>query len=377
MDAEALLNRFLPEEHTETVPVESLFAAILNESVSQAKLANRFEPSRQAINQSFDDFEAVGLIKQTPGGYWLTGAGAMALYQYTEAANTASEEALRFCVGSENRVKLLNALQEHPARQSELTTQPDLPSRSTVGRTITAGEKHGLVTQTGTGGYKLTEEGERIVTAYEQIIQAFEQIIAKTACLQTFDVECADFPVAALEDERLVERKPGREFIELEKLIEYIESIDETETDRIRLFGSFFDMRISNAMTPLRRSDTRIDMISPGSALKEIPTEGRPSDRVREGLETENSHWYLYPGTLPVGLFIVDDSEVALGAKSPKAAIENSGTVFCSDPEIVEWAIDLHAEYREESSKPLEYTIEWLKDESRDLLDSFSPDLFQ
>ena len=375
MDAEVLLKRFLPEEHTETVPVKSLFVTIREEDISQTELAKRLDPSRQAINRSINEFDAVGFIKQTPKGYQLTGAGAMALYQYTKAVDVAGEEALRFCVRSENRVRLLNALQEHPARQAELTSRPDLPSRSTIGRTITAGEERELVAQTGTGGYQLTEEGDRVLKAYKQVIQAFEQILTKTACLQNFDVECADFPVTALEGERLVERQPGREFIELTKLIEYIKSVDETTTDRIRLFGSFFDMRVSDAMTPLRRSDTQIDMVSPATALREMPTEGDPAQRVQEGLEAENSHWYLYPGTLPVGLFIVDESEVVLGAKSPTAVVGDSGTVFCSDPEIVDWAIDLHDEYLEESSEPLEYIIERITDESKELLNTVSPDL--
>ena len=107
-----------------------------------------------------------------------------------------------------------------------------------------------------------------------------------------------------------------------------------------------------------------------------MPTEGDPAQRVREGLEAENSHWHLYPGALPVGLFIVGESAVVLGAKTPKVVVGDSGTAFYSDPEIVDWAINHHDEYLEESSEPLEHVIERITDESRELLNSVSPDSF-
>jgi hypothetical protein len=120
------------------------------------------------------------------------------------------------------------------------------------------------------------------------------------------------------------------------------------------------------------QSRTRIDIVSPATALQQIPTASEAAEHVKQGFEAENVHWYLYPGELPAGLMIVDEDRVVAGPKTASEATEVSGTVYCSDPAIAEWAVDLHESYREESYTPLRYLLRRLQSESTDLLDRVS-----
>lgn len=375
MDAEALLARFIPREHTETVPVISLLELVRNESVSQVDIAEQSHLSRRAINRTVNEFTNIGLLKQTTDGYRLTGAGAIAHHQYTTATDEVDEKALRFCSDSQNRVSILEALQEHPARKADLAARSELPSRSTVGRAITVGEDLGLVTAGRRGDYTLTSYGETVLTTYSELKHAFEQLLVYAPCLQNIGVECADLPVGALDGARLVERQETRQLIELFELAEYIASLDPAEIDHIRLFSSFFNQQLSDAIAPLVQSDTRLDMISPASALGGMPTAEEAKQHIAEGLEAENCRWYLYPGELPAGILIVDEEEIVIGPSTPDETGDQSGNIYCSDPEAVEWAIEIYDEYYQESSEPFEYLVGWLKDESQNLLDSVSPDL--
>jgi predicted transcriptional regulator len=343
------------------------------EAVSQSELANRFGASRKAINQQVNELVDKGFVAQTTDGYCLNGAGAIVLRRYTDTYEEIGTATLHFLATSKNRLSVLRSLQQHSARKAELASQDQLPSRSTIRRTIDTSEELALVTRTEDGDYRLTEQGSTALQSYNALVQAFEQVIDKKDCLRNLEVECSGLPVRALEGERMVVGTPAKPLTQVTALIEFIESLDETEVDHIRTFSSYFDLRISKAFNPLMGAETRIDTISPASALGEIPTISEGAEHVKQGLDAENVHWKLYPGELPLGLLIVDDEWVVAGPKLVSNATEISGTVYSSNPEVVDWAIDLHETYARNSHDPLEHLLHKFKSMGSSFFDKVAP----
>ncbi|EJN57321.1 transcriptional regulator FilR1 domain-containing protein [Halogranum rubrum] len=373
MNARELVTCFTAAHNSDTVPVAAVFRTLREDSESQVNLAVEFDTTRKTINQLVSEFTELGFITSAEDGYRLTGAGAIALQQYTNAADTIGEERLQFLVTSQNRVTILRSLHEHSARKGELASRQNLPSRSTVGRTIDTAQTYGHVTRTTCGDYTVTSHGEAVLETYDDLLHAFQQILDKTPCLQNLGVECAELPVSALDGEEMVTGNPKNPFTQRNKLVAFLDSLDETEIDHIRTFSSYFDLEISKAFNPLMRSETRMDVISPATALDEMPTVAEGAEHVKQGLGAENVHWQLYPGELPVGLLIVDKDWVVAGPKSVSDATEVSGTVYCSDPEIVKWAIDLHEAYMSDSKKPLEHLADSFRSASNTLLEKVMP----
>lgn len=373
MDAQELTTRFADTRNPETVSLATVFRTLRKNSTSQVDLATQFDTTRKTINRLINEFSELGFITTTESGYRLTGAGAIALQQYTDAVDTIGKERLWFLVNSQNRKVILRTLSENPARKAELASCQNLPSRSTVGRTIDTAETHGLVTRTECGDYTVTAHGKRALETYDDLVNAFAQILEKTPCLQNLDVECAEFPANALNDEEMVRGTPENPFSQRNRLIRFLDSLDETEVDHIRTFSSYFDLEISKALNPFMHAETQIDVISPASTLNHMPTVSESAEHVKQGLGAENVHWQLYPGELPAGLLIVDEDWVIAGPKNVNEATEISGTVYCSDPEIVEWAMDLHKAYLEDSREPLEHLIRSFQSASSDILEKVLP----
>ena len=373
MDAHELSMRFTDTQNSDTVPLAAVFRTLRENSTSQVDLATQFDITRKTINRLINEFSELGFITTTENGYRLTGAGAIALQQYTNAVDTIGKGRLQFLVSSRNRKTVLRTLREHPARKAELASRQNLPSRSTVGRTIDTAQTHGLVTRAECGDYTLTAHGKKALETYDGLVDAFAEILEKTPCLQNLDVECAELPVTALDSEEMVCGTPENPFTQRNRLVNFLDSLDETEVDHIRTFSSYFDLEISKAFKPLMHAETQIDIISPASALNHIPTVSEGAEHVKQGLGAENVQWQLYPGELPAGLLIVDDDRVVAGPKNVNEATEISGTLYCSDPEIVKWAMNLHESYLEDSREPLEHLIRSFQSTSSDLLEKVTP----
>lgn len=372
MDAEGLINRFLIENNSGTAQLPDLLAAVRERSVSQRTLATQSNFSRKTVNQIINELIDVGLITEAECGYRLTGAGAITLYQYSEAIDEIGQDTLQFLGDSQNRMEILQALQNESARKADLAAHSELPSRSTVGRSITSAKERGLVSRTKTGNYMLTTRGKQAINTYERLMRAFTQILDKSVCLQNLGVECAELPAIALEGEKMVVGTPSNPLTQVTALIEFLESLDSTDVEHIRTFSSYFDLQISRAFLPLMKSNTRIDIVSPASALQQIPTATEAAEHVRHGLDAQNVHWYLYPGELPVGLMTVDREHVIAGPKTVSDATEISGTIYGSDPALSQWAVSLHESFSEDSYEPFEYLVQRLQTVSADLLEKAS-----
>ena len=373
MESRTLLEYFTGTNSTTIISILPLFDILRKQNLSQREIADQLEITRKVINQTVNQFVELNFIEQIGDGYSLTGSGAIAQYQYQQARKRIGAETLKYLANSQNRVVILQRLQTEPIGKSQLASYSNLPSYSTIRRAIKAAEELDLVVRTEAGKYELTEKGEATLNSYFNLLETFDQIIEKNPCLRNLDVDCADFPVGALAEEELVIGTPAKPFTQVTALINFIESLDEHKIKHIRLFSSYFDLRISQSLSPLMQAETQIDVISPQSSLRQVPTASEAAAHVKQGFEAENVHWKVYRGKLPAGLLIVDDNQVVLGPRTANEATEVSGTLYTSNPTIVEWAIELHDSYLAASRDPLVHFLETFREFGSDLLDRIAP----
>jgi len=105
---------------------------------------------------------------------------------------------VQYLVASEERVRLLEALTEGPARQCALRRKCSL-ARSTVHRNLRGCAERGWVVETG-DGYALTQAGERILAAYREFAETVHALADHDPVLQHLDDAHEPLPTAALEN---------------------------------------------------------------------------------------------------------------------------------------------------------------------------------
>ena len=374
MDEQELIEQLTGGTRPNSVRPTRLLAAIREETISQAELADQTDVSRKTVNQVITELAEEGLITHAIDGYQLTGAGAIALRAYSETVEAVGDEQLALLANSANRRKILRKLQVRQERQADLVAMADLPSRSTVRRTLTTFEEHDLITRSDEGTYQLISAGEHLVQAYDQLEKTYEQVLEKVPCLRDLEPPCADLPAAALENERLVVGKPGNPLKEEDAYLEFLSDLDETETERIRAFSSFYNTRYAEAFLPFMETGTQMDTISPDHALDQIPTDRKDVQIVREGLAADNYHWYVYAGELPAGLVIFDDEWAVLGPKKPSEASTVSGTVYVTDDEVIDWAIALFDAYLEDAHPPMDHLRQQFRQAGANILETLPTD---
>lgn len=105
---------------------------------------------------------------------------------------------VQYLVASEERVRLLEALTEGPARQCTLRRKCSL-ARSTVHRNLTGCAERGWVVET-SEGYALTQAGERVVAAYREFAETVYTLADHDPVLQHVGDAHEPLPTAALEN---------------------------------------------------------------------------------------------------------------------------------------------------------------------------------
>ena len=172
-------------------------------------LVGYHEISRETLYRRMLEFEQLGFIENDPGGeFRTTRAGWLALQAYTQVSTRLGVEPLAYLAGASSRRTLIRTLTESPADKSTLAADPELPSRSTIHRTLAQFDGYGWLARTSDGRSRSNQSGALALEQLEWLYTAITEAIEKAPALRTM-AYWADPALHTLVGSELLTRTPG------------------------------------------------------------------------------------------------------------------------------------------------------------------------
>jgi predicted transcriptional regulator len=336
----------------ERIDRPSILRTLRDEALSKTELADRCNVSRNTV-QFITELDEC-LVKQSAEGYYLTGAGAIAIREYSDArknlAGDASKaldgNAVSILASTANKRDYLRNLRSHSLSRRCLASRSNMPTRRSIDRITCTFERAGYVTRTGTGEYALTDMGKEVIDTYEGITRTFGQILDKKHGLEWLGVEVETLPAAALTGARTEVTRPSQAFNTVHKVLDFLQSFETDSVNHVRVISCFANNKFDEVLERFVAAGVRVDVLSPADLMRSylsMPEE----DLVwsRRLLEPPNSSWLLHRGDLPCSLILIDDKEVVIAPRNPTGPNGAFGVIFSSDSAIITWAAELFDDY--------------------------------
>lgn len=247
-----------------------------------------------------------------------------------------AREHISFLAGSENRVRVLEALRDRPYRQSELVRGCDL-SRSTVHRALDGLTARNWVARDD-GEFRLTVGGTLVLERYDALEAAVERVDEWGSFLRRLGDVAATLPPAVLDDATLVSATPDDPHAATTHLAG---SFTATEVDRFRGISPIVSSVVNEAAFELVSAGVPMELIIDDSVFT-ISEDSYP-DALDDAHSFANMELFLYPETLDFGLAILDE-RVLIGAYDERGVLREclDGT---SDA-LFEWASEIYEDHR-------------------------------
>ena len=248
-----------------------------------------------------------------------------------------TREDISFLAGSENRVRILEALRDRPHRQSDLVREGYL-SRSTVHRTLDGLTDREWVVRDD-GRFRLTPGGRLILERYEGLESAVERVGEWGSFLNRLGGDAGALPLAALDDATLIAGCPENPHAALTHLADVFTNA--TDAERFRGISPVVSTVINEAAFELVSAGVPMELVIDDSVFS--TSKASFSDALDDAHAFENIELFQYPGTLEFGLTILDD-RVLVGAYDDRGVLREclDGT----DDALFEWATAVYDERR-------------------------------
>jgi predicted transcriptional regulator len=247
-----------------------------------------------------------------------------------------SWEHVSFLAGSENRVRVLEALHERPRRQCELVDACGL-SRSTVHRALDGLEAREWVHSEG-GAYRLTVGGRLVLDQYDALETAIERVDEWGPFLQRLGAVGATLPATALDDARLVANAPENPHAAMSHVTDVLAAAD---TGTFRGISPVVSPVVNEAAREPLAAGMPMELVIDESVLETSRTAYPGAFEAAH--DFENFELYLSPDELTFGLTVLDDRALV-------CAHDEQGTLReCLDgtnEALVRWANDVYEDYR-------------------------------
>jgi predicted transcriptional regulator len=345
-----------------SVPVEFL-EAVQDGVETPAALADSFLVSRKTVYRALNPLAECGAVIHSDGRYESTGLGAV-LCRLCETAleNQAVDyDTLGFLVGSENRLRLLEALREEPKTKAELATGDRTPSRATVHRTTGRFEEYDWIRPTESGQLELTDIGREAIEGFSELLESVQYAQQRAEFLYCCGDAVADIPLKGAAAAEMYEHTP----VAPDRLRSVYQDLFDTELDRFRGLLSQVSLALADIGDSIIQSGTETELVITEPVLYNLPTEGHYAEHVKRGLEAQN-HTLLIAydyEDFPVALGICDGT-VMIGPATAARVPGNrpAGVIVGTDEELVEWAIEEYEKYRSEASPLSRHLLKRLKD---------------
>jgi predicted transcriptional regulator len=247
-----------------------------------------------------------------------------------------SREHVAFLAGSENRVRILEALREQPRRQCKLVRECGL-SRSTVHRALSGLAAREWI-RNESGQYRLTAGGQLVLERYAALETAIERVDEWGSFLNRLGDVATTFPPAALDDATMITVSPENPHAAIGHLAD---AFAESNTETFRGISPVVSPVLNEAARELLGAGVSMELLIDESVL-DTSRSAYPG-ALDDAYTGENFKLYLSPDELGFGLTILD-GRVLITTHDEQGVLREclDGT----NDALVAWARDIYAEYR-------------------------------
>lgn len=248
-------------------------------------------------------------------------------------------EEIAFLARSPNRVRVLNALRAEPMERRDLEDNTDV-SRATLARILEDFEERGWVTQTGRQ-YETTQVGDYAAQEFTDLLQRFEPVPVLNEVVQWFPEEGFDFDLACLAGAEVIRPTKSDPLAPTTHITRRLQT-----ADRVRVLSySHIPGVLDVCWRGTVEGSLELESVVDRDVLDRIGTDPRMVDRAQEMIESGQVEMFVYQGTIPSTVFIVDDMVLLClsgGEGAPQAVIETTNETVRS------WAESTIDTYRSE-----------------------------
>lgn len=341
----------------------AVLEAIPSHPVTREELANRLPLSESAVGRKLSAFADRDWVAHPDGGFRITTVGRHVLREYDRCrslidgsyapANIDEEpaELINHFAESPKQARVLLALREGPARQSELITLASV-SRSTVGRAIDAFQKRGLVRDdASTGGYALTDATEQILAAYDELERAIEVINESKSFLLLLRANGLDMPIDVLSAARVAVASREEPHT---PVVRFMERMAEESPDGFRAMSPVVSGVYNQTIEPFVPTGMQMELLLDESSLALSAADF--GDGLDTALTAGNIDLYVHPTEIPFALMIIDERRGMLGAFDEDG--NHRGSLAGTDGTLVDWMVDVYDQHKSEARHVSEIDLE-------------------
>lgn len=336
--------------HTINEIVDSACLTVLQElkscsdPISQTDVARQADISRQAVSTHLAVLRDRGFVNGYEAGVELTAGGISLLDAIKKSLKTISNEELLYLTRSRHPIAILEALEKHSHRMSELQqAAASSPSRPTIGRTLETFGEYGWCQDNGRQ-QQITSEGTRVLDAYGDLEMAVEQFIKKAPWLQRLPPVDATFPPHELADAELVVSDPSSPAEVLGAAL----TLSDRRLSRFRGLCSIYNPILFHVYRGL------LEIGVEAEAILDLPTYLKAAEKPQLQYAINSSKYEHYQPfvldhahTLGIGLY--DDRKVAVGAYNEFGNGKQIAMIVSTNDQLVDWGIELYNSYQEKA----------------------------
>jgi len=309
-------------------------------NASELARANSISPSTVATNcRPFVEAEFLTHV----GEYEFTGAGLVFFGCFGDATETLTPSEIAVLSVSEHRLPILRSIAESPGRKCDLHHQEDLPSRTTIEKTVTEFRTRDWASEDLSGVLSLTDAGRTALAAYEEFLGATETVLAATPFLRRLGERSLTIPVAALFDATPIEESQ----YDADALADAVLQLTETGADSGSVIGlvSTYSPVLLQQFATILQDDIEYRFLLDAETAQRVR-----SSPYRHVVETASERpgvdIRISQGALPFG-FVTDGERIVVGAYG--SPYEYPAGLVSTNEALVGWALDIHAGYWEEA----------------------------
>lgn len=333
-----------------------ILEALDDQSLSQEEMSDR-PVSEKTVERWLDDLIARGWIEQSEGQYRVSTTGRTILQGYEQIRSSVPQEALAngsedasnaeireqiaFIASSENRLRVLRALQNQIVQQNELAQQLSV-SRTTVHRRTRDLEDQDWIREvTGSEQYELTTHGDELLEAYEDVSEMVETVRDAEAFLSALTADQIEIPVEVLEAGRVVVASPENPHT---PVMDFLQNLRFDDTVRFRSMAPVVSEVYNTEIGEYVGSDIQMELIIDESTLD--TSKSKNPEGLEDALGAGNLELYLHPGDVSFGLVIFNDEMAMMGAFDEEG--NHRAGLIGEDETAVNWMIDVYKMYKQD-----------------------------
>lgn len=251
--------------------------------------------------------------------------------------------ALQFFTNSKNRVLVFEALSAGVTASSALAEHSGA-SRSTVARTLDAGESRGWIESEGSH-YELTTAGRIMFGEVRRCLETIEGIQTVGEAINLLPEPARTLDYRAFRDAAIISGTPANPTEPFDHVAERIRS-----ADRVRTLAWTGVPRLTKLIDEQALAG-QLDCEAVMQADFFQTLEGRPDAASHWRAPAERGEVWAYEGTVPLSLHVVDETVVIWLGDPREAEVVVQGAFVCSDPAVRSWATSLYEEYRTDAER--------------------------